>query len=96
MKENEASFGTLGIIVCLSKLNNLFSRDLVKPATQLRYLLITMVAFLHFALLIAIEHHLVTLFLVMLQQQKNKKNYKKNKISSMSTEIRPGTGLVGW
>jgi hypothetical protein len=53
-------------------------------------------SFLHFALLIAIEHHLVTLFLLMLLQQKNKKNYKKNKISSMSTEIRPGTGLVGW
>jgi hypothetical protein len=53
-------------------------------------------SFLHFALPIAIQHHLVTLFLLMLQQQKNKKNYKKNKISSMSTEIRPGTGLVGW
>jgi hypothetical protein len=51
-------------------------------------------SFLHFALPIAIEHHLVTVFL--LQQQKNKKNYKKNKISSMSAEIRPGTGLVGW
>jgi hypothetical protein len=44
----------------------------------------------------SIEHHLLTLFLLMLQQQKNKKNYKKNKISSMSTEIKPGTGLVGW
>lgn len=76
MKENEASLGTLGIIVC-QKWD--FQNWIIIQQRPGETCYSTMVpshnygSFLHFALLIAIEHHLVTLFSVDVATAKKQK-----------------------